>query len=159
MTEYHTSAAIVMPAAHYGSNEMSHCTVAFLGDIEEMDCPRERVQKVVDRLGQHPIWQQGYINIWSSGYDWFGENKDQPVALVPDERLFVVRRGAERLMYDRGIEWSKVWDYKPHVSLFAGSVINLDHITKYPHAMKISLRPPVLWWGDDRPSLHSSKGA
>jgi hypothetical protein len=152
----HTSACIVMPAYHYGANELSHCTVAFLGSIEEIDSPRERIQKIVDRLGQHPMWYEGHINLWSYGYDWFGPEKDQPVALLNDDRLFVQRRNAERLMYDKGVEWSKVWDYRPHVSLFATSVVALDHITKYPHSMRIRLYPPVLWWGDERPSLHSS---
>lgn len=159
MTEYHTSACIVMPAYHYGANELSHCTIAFLGSIEDADYPRERAQKVVDKLNNHPIWLKDHLDLWSVGYDFFGVEKDQPVALLNDERLYVQRRVAENLMYDRGIEWSNDWEYRPHVSLFAGAVINLDHITKYPHSMRIRLLPPVLWWGDDRPSLQTSKKA
>jgi len=148
--KYRTSIAIVMPATHYGAHELSHCTVAFLGSTTEVDYTQAQAQRLVDRLGQLDLWLPDQrINTFSCGYESFGVEKDIPVALLNDERIFDVRERAEQLMLDYGIDWSKNWEYKPHISLRPNE--RIANLWQNGWEMRVSLRRPVLWWGNDRP--------
>ena len=148
----HTGIAIVMPAYHYGAVEQSHCTVAFLGNTTEVDFTKRTAQHITDKLASMDLWLPNHrIRTYSHGYEMFGVEKDQPVVLLSDDRILEVRERAEQLLNDYGIEYSKLWDYKPHVSLFANSHANIQGLAKTDFQLSMMLRPPVLWWGDDRP--------
>lgn len=149
----HTGICIVMPAFHYGSVRQSHCTVAFLGNTTEVDYTKAQAQRIATKLANMDLWLPDFrIGTYNSGYEMFGVEKDQPVAtLMMDERILEVREKAEHLLDDYGIEYSKLWDYKPHVSLFPSPHANIKGMIEMEFVMRVSLRPPVLWWGDDRP--------
>lgn len=149
----HTGICIVMPATHYGAIDKSHCTVAFLGNIPDVDFSKRTAQHIVDKLGALDLWLPDHkIGTYNSGYEMFGVEKDQPVAVLQrDERILEVREKAEQLLNDYGIEFSKLWDYKPHVSLFENPHANIKGLIETNFQMRIALRRPVLWWGDDRP--------
>lgn len=149
----HTGICIVMPATHYGSVPQSHCTVAFLGNTDFADFTKRTAEHIVDKLAKLDLWlPDRRIATYNSGYEMFGVEKDQPVAvLLRDERILEVREKAEQLLNDYGIEFSKLWDYKPHVSLFPSPHANIQGMMDLEFIMRVSLRPPVLWWGDDRP--------
>lgn len=148
----HTGICIVMPATHYGAVNQSHCTVAFLGNTTEVDYTKTQAQRIVTKLASMDLWLPDHrIGTYNTGYEMFGVEKDQPVALLNDERIFEVRERAEALLNDYGIEFSKLWDYKPHISLFDNPHANIKGLLETEFIMRISLRPPVLWWGDDRP--------
>jgi len=159
MTEdkYRTSIAIVMPAGHVGATPMSHCTVAFLGNTTEVDYTQAQAQRLVDRLGQLDFWTPTQrIRTHSVAYESFGVEKDIPVAILKrDERILELRWRAEQLMTDYGIDWSKTWDYTPHVTLTPGTII--DELWRNGWDLNVSLRRPVLWWGNDRPQTKDLK--
>lgn len=150
--KHRTSIAIVMPAYHYGSiDARSHCTVAFLGHTTEVDFTQATAQRLVDRLRALDLWRpNNRINTFSTMYTKFGVEKDIPVAILHrDERIMEVRERAEQLMADYGIDWSKMFDYTPHVTLFPDE--KLLSLYDKGFDMNVMLRPPVLWWGNDRP--------
>lgn len=150
--KFRTSIAIVMPAYHRGSiDAKSHCTVAFLGNTTEVDYTQAQAQHLVDRLRALDFWRPfNCIDTFSTMYTMFGVEKDIPVALLHrDERIMEVRERAEQLMYDYGIEWSKMFEYTPHVSLFPDD--RTKDYFQQGFDMNVMLRPPVLWWGNDRP--------
>jgi 2'-5' RNA ligase len=155
--KYRTSIAIVMPAYHYGSIDKSHCTVAFLGSTTEVDYTQAQAQRLVDRLGQLDLWKPKYrINTFTTSYTKFGVEQDIPVGILHrDERIFEVRERAEQLMLDYGIDWSKTWEYTPHVTLFPDE--KLLSLYNKGFDMNVMLRPPVLWWGNDRPAAKDFK--
>lgn len=149
----HTGICIVMPAYHYGATEQSHCTVAFLGNTDTADFTKATAQHIVDKLRLLDLWLPNHrISTYSHGYELFGVEKDQPVVLLNDERIFEVRERAEELLYGYGVEYSTLWEYKPHVSLFANPHANIEGLAKTDFQLRMMLRPPVLWWGDDRPT-------
>lgn len=152
--EFRTSIAIVMPATHYGSHSMSHCTVMFLGQTNEVDYTQRQMQRIVSQLTKLDMWSEGYINVENGGFDNFGADGDIPVALLNDERLHDQRRELEETLLSYGITWNKYFDYNPHVSLKPDS-----RIKSFPNYMTVCLRPPVLWWGNDRPNLNRTLSA
>lgn len=152
----HTGICIVMPASHYGAIPKSHCTVAFLGNTDSRDFTKSQAQHITNKLAMLDLWLPDHrVTVYNKGYEMFGVDKDQPVMLLPeDERIMEVREHAEKLLDDYGIEFSKIWDYKPHVSLFENPHANISGLVETGFQMRVTLRPPVLWWGDDRPSYN-----
>lgn len=150
----HTGICIVMPASHYGAIDKSHCTVAFLGNTDTCDFTKASAQHIVEKLQRMDLWLPDHrVTVYNKGYDMFGVEKTEPVMLLPeDERIMEVREQAEKLLNDYGIEFSTLWDYKPHVSLFPNPHANIKGIIEMDFQMRVTLRPPVLWWGDDRPA-------
>jgi 2'-5' RNA ligase len=145
---FRTSIAIVMPASHYGSNPMSHCTAMFLGMTDEVDYTQRQMQRIVDRLARMDMWHLGRLDVQATGFDHFGVEHDIPVALINDERLYRQREELEEILRSYEIDWNTMFDYNPHISLKPD-----ERIKSYPNYMRVCLRPPVLWWGNDRPNL------
>lgn len=148
---FRTSIAVIMPASFYGSDKMSHCTTMFIGQTNEVDFTKRQTERIVAQLTKMDMWWPGRIDTHASGFDMFGVDKDKPVALLNDERLLEQRWELERIMESYGMEWNSMFDYSPHITLPKDA-----RVKSYPNNMRVCLRPPVLWWGDDRPNLNRS---
>jgi hypothetical protein len=148
----HTGICIVLPANHYGADELSHCTVAFLGNTDEVDYPKSRAERLMVHLQE--FWYEstsprGSVLSWADRIDMFGVERNQPVAVLQrSEKIFDLRARAEQLLDDYDIPFSKMFEYTPHVSLKSNRGIPM----LFP-GQPVKLAAPVLWWGDDRPTL------
>lgn len=150
----HTGICIVLPAAHYGSNALSHCTLAFLGNTDQVDYPKDRAERLMRHLREH--WatkvktfatQDAPLTTWVDHMDMFGVERDTLVAcLVKGEKLMGLRERTTDLLDGYDIPYSKMFEYTPHVSLTPQ-----DHVPNLGPGQRVQLYPPVLWWGDDRP--------
>lgn len=156
----HTGICIVLPASHYAGYNLSHCTVAFLGNIGEVDFPRTRAQRIVDRLGNLDCWRRGgKIQAFTERFDRFGVEYDTHVAVLgQNEALIETRALAEDLLVSYGIPYSQMFEYTPHVSLKWNEKLHKPGQMHFPLGMKVMLSKPVLWWGDDRPKYPSNDG-
>ena len=141
MEPTHKGRAIVLPAKFEGSNEMSHCTIKFLGTAETMEGCQDQVMQALYNLtcafGRSPRI------FWPTGTDWFGVDRDVPVMRLTDGWLGQLHKLSNRLLDDEGVvPQPSTWEYQPHVTLADDDM---------PLPEKITLYPPVLWWEDERP--------
>lgn len=148
----HTGICIVMPASHYGSDELSHCTVVFLGNTDEVDYPKSRAERVLLHLQDRYLREnkgREQALVWVDRLDMFGVERNQPVAiLTKSEKLFDLRAYTEETLDAYDMPYSTMFEYTPHVSLNNSRGLPM----LYP-GQPIRLGPPVLWWGEDRPKL------
>lgn len=136
----HTGRAIVLPAVFPGSNEMSHCTVKFLGTAETMEGTRDQALSALFSL-QRIYGGPGTFR--TKGTDWFGVDRDIPVMRLETSWLTEFHRRAEHYLADENVyPQASTWEYQPHVTL-ASDDIDLPEL--------VTLMPPVLWWEDERP--------
>lgn len=137
----HTGRAIVLPAEFKGSDEMSHCTVMYLGTADTMTGTQDQVMNVLYDL-RMAFGRQGRL-FYTSGTDWFGVDRDIPVMRLTSSWLRSYRKATEQLLGLAGISpQPSVWVYEPHVTL-------KDDNIELPKS--VMLHPPVLWWENERP--------
>lgn len=148
----HTGICIVLPATHYGSNELSHCTLAFLGNTDEVDYPKERVIRLMRHLHEMPLWYDRHFGTkesfttYVSRMDMFGVERDIPAAvLVKGEFVSAIRERTVELLDAYDIPFSTQFEYTPHVSLTTEFGLR--------PGMPVKLHRPTLWWGNDRPKV------
>lgn len=146
MTEQiHAGRAIVLPASFPGSDEMSHCTVMFLGTAHTMGGTKDQVMNVLYDLQQ--VFGKGPMVFGTSGTDWFGVERNVPVMRLGSSWLGHFRKTAEQLIGLAGVRIQPSnWEYQPHVSL-------KDDDIELPPV--VILHPPVLWWENERPVRES----
>lgn len=143
----HTGICLVLPASHYGSNELSHCTLAFLGNTDEVDYPKERVERVLRHLQSMDLWwNRNSFHTYVSRMDMFGVERNIPAAILQQgEKLMSIRERTVELLDAYDIPFSTHFEYTPHVSLKTEFGLR--------PGMPVQLRMPTLWWGNDRPKV------
>lgn len=151
--EYHTTACIVYPAVFQGSDEKSHCTAMFLGEVYDHAENEAAIRTAVEYL-RHEFLAGGTFVQVATAFDWFGPEKDTLVMKFEyPARLFRLRAGLENMLALAGVEWPGTWAYSPHVTLTKMEVPERvrDTLAEARPNIIVRLEPPVLWWGEDRP--------
>lgn len=137
------SIAIVMPATFPGSDEKSHCTNIFLGDIgPNLHFTKDHLLNVCYDL--EAIFSRNVTRRFDvSGVDWFGVDRDIPVMRLESRWLMHFRKVLDQyLMEEANIKSASEWDYQPHVTLPEG--YDVSNLPEY-----VTLSKPVVWWGDE----------
>lgn len=143
MTEVktHDGRAIVLPAIFPGSDEMSHCTVMYLGTADTMVGTQDQVMNVL--YDMRLMFGRGPVTFSTMGTDWFGVDRDIPVMRLGHSWLTAFRKASKQLLGLAGISpQPSVWEYQPHVTLKSNDI-------DLPES--VLLHPPVLWWENERP--------
>ena len=139
----HTGIAIVMPAKFPGSEEESHCTVAFLGNTDTAPFSRRQVESVVTDLRSSFGNMRRKFSVL--GDELFGVEKNKSVLILEPFWLSHFRQVADTLLDQQGgIRPSTDWAYRPHVTLPEG------YYQDYEMPWYVTLQRPILWWGNDR---------
>ena len=147
----HTGICIVLPASHYGANDLSHCTLAFLGNTDEVDYTKYQAERLLAKVAKR--WEEEcprpHHLTWIDRMDMFGVERDTPVGILRRTELIdEIRSYTTDLLDEYGMAYSKMFEYTPHVS-----------IQDNPHGLTLQagnavrLYRPTLWWGNDRPQL------
>lgn len=146
MSDYPTSVGIMFPSSWPEDKEDAHCTILYLGEMSEINCTREELQAVVDRL---KVKAPGKVAV--NGVDLFGPDKNVLVARLDPTRLEPIREAFERTLAKINVfNASEYKDYNPHVTIteeFGGTMLNAIADTDLP--THVELGEPQLWWGDE----------
>lgn len=138
----HTGVAIVFPATFPGSNAMSHCTLAFLGNLGHVDVTKRQLERHVEKL--RADWDEmGVTEYPVESLEMFGFEQNVPVLVLDAPEVQDMRDALDLRLDDEGVDVSRAWPYRPHITRTESPAIPLT----------VKLHPPVLWWGDDRPKI------
>lgn len=136
----------MFPSSWPADKDDAHCTVIYLGDMEDINCTKEDLQNVVNRL---KIKAPGDVAV--NGVDLFGPEKNVLVAKLDPTNLLPIRESFERTLAKINVfNGSEYKDYNPHVTIttdFGGTMLNAIEDTQLPSHVKLG--EPVLWWGDE----------
>lgn len=142
MTEYGETAVLVWPVILPEVN-VAHTTVLYLGELTDIDVPKERIIEVLASL---PLNITSETEILVTGTETFGDETKVKVAVLDDSVLFL-----EQKFIKAALEvWAGVKDagsypnYRPHVTL--GKVGE----NVIPTPASVTLKPLELWWGDEQ---------
>lgn len=131
--------AVVLPALFDGATPMSHCTLAFLGRIgESVDFTQDQAMACLYDIRRS--WGKLDRVVEVTDHDLFGVDKDIPVMLLEPALLKIMHHITKEILFSENIRVSTFFDYTPHVSYPNGA-----------HVQTVTLQPPVLWWGNERP--------
>ena len=136
MGEHAESAAIVYLSAWPPDEDNAHCTLIYFGQIPDLSFGLEDLEAALAAAG---IRAPG--RVFTTGAEWFGEEKDTPVVTLGSARLQANYQKLKAALSDAGIEWDEKWpEYKPHVTVENVGI-------GFPQSVELS--GPVIWWGED----------
>lgn len=142
MTEYAETAVLVWPVVLPEVN-VAHTTVLYLGEVADIDAPKERILEVLASL---PLNISSETEILVTGTEIFGDETKVTVATLDDSVLSMEQRFIKAALE----VWAGVKDagsypnYRPHVTL--GKVG--ENVIPTPES--VTLKPLELWWGDEQ---------
>ena len=142
MTEYSETAVLVWPVILPEVN-VAHTTVLYLGEVADIDVPKERIIEVLASL---PLNISSETEILVTGTEIFGDETKVKVAVLDDSVLSMEQRFIKAALE----VWAGVKDagsypnYRPHVTL--GKVG--ENVIPTPES--VTLKPLELWWGDEQ---------
>lgn len=147
MAEYPSSIGLMFPASWPEDLSDAHCTLLYLGEMEEATFTKEDLQIVIQRL---KTAAPGEVAI--TGLDLFGPEKNVLVATLDPGKLQPIRDSFERTLAKINIfNASEYKDYKPHVTITEDFVGTLDEARESLTLPKtVILGPPQLWWGNEK---------
>lgn len=142
---------IVFPVEFDGSTPDSHVTNVFVGPIEEVDYTRKDMERVVAKLRQEFLgdYPNG-MTLMIADTAMFGRENDTLVFLPGYHPFNYLRDYAVGLLNELGVEYDKTFEYQAHITAPADWPAG-----RIPSTVKV--KPPVLWWGNDRPYKKSTK--
>ena len=146
MGDYSKSVGIMFPSSWPEDKDDAHCTLLYLGDMDNLTCTREDLEIVVKRLDTRAPEE-----VIVTGVDLFGPENNVLVATLDPIKLQPIRDSFERTLAKINVfNGSEYKDYKPHVTIaedFRGTMENAVEDTKLPRT--VFLGAPRLWWGDE----------
>ena len=146
MGDYSKSVGIMFPSSWPEDKDDAHCTLLYLGDMDNLTCTRDDLEIVVKRLDTRAPEE-----VIVTGVDLFGPENNVLVATLDPIKLQPIRDSFERTLAKINVfNGSEYKDYKPHVTIaedFTGTMENAVEDTKLPRT--VFLGAPRLWWGDE----------
>jgi 2'-5' RNA ligase len=147
MAEYPTSIGLMFPSSWPENLDDAHCTLLYLGDMEDATFSKEDLEIVLNRLNTKA---PGEVAI--TGFDLFGPDKNVLVATLDPAKLSPIRGAFERTLAKINVyNASEYKDYNPHVTItedFGGTLEDAKKDVVLPKT--VVLGPPALWWGNER---------
>lgn len=147
MDDYSTTACIVWPARWPKNIKDAHCTVLYLGEIEQIPAKADQILEIIHDINV-AFPSPGQVE--TDGIAYFGDNKELVVVKMKDHRLFPVQFTlAYELSRRLDVKSASTFPhYAPHVTVGKKEEV-LKSMPFITAPKSIFLGPMELWWGND----------
>lgn len=145
--DFKDSAVVVWPVVYpagYLPPKEPHVTILYLPDVTSVS--KELVLEAIKATG-HEV----YLVARAEGIEMFGPDKDIPVVRVQHNYFEDYYRQLREEFDKRGIEYSTLYDYSPHVTMSEEA----GRENLYPQ--KFNLLPVQLWWRNEKIRIFSGR--
>lgn len=136
----HDSTAVIVWPAMFPLIDDGHCTILYLGEVEDISAAPEDVYTALPNLSF-----PGRVAV--TGFEVFGSDEKVWVALLDTETLAPLQAEIVEALKEIGVEnASEFKDYRPHVTLAPYENDEQD----FSHYTFFVLGTPKLWWEGER---------